>query len=1305
MSNRALFPTAFGLCMVCFVLGAYGADSGAADLREGFVRPPASARPHTWWHWMNGNVTKEGITADLEAMARAGVGGAQIFNAHCGIPEGPVDFNSPEWLALTKHAAAEARRLGVELCIHNCAGWSSSGGPWNTPENSMKIVVFTETLFDGPLHFEGQLPQPRTNLDFYRDIAVLVFPIPAPELVRMGDASPEVTVSAPREDPSRLIDGKTSTLVQLGMPGPKSPSFIQFRFPQPFTARLLSLTPTGAMQACNGVLEVSDDGLEFRTIRNISLGKGGSVRTFSFDPVSASVFRVRFTSADRKMRRLPFAEAELSTRLAIGNLAGKTFQDRGGDMSRGDDGPVFPDEIVSRGQIQDLTSSMGKDGSLTWQVPDGHWTVMRIGYTANGRKNHPAPAAGTGLECDKLSREAAQAHWDGMMGKVLAELGPLAGNADSGLNNVLIDSYEVGCQNWTAGFAEEFRKRRGYDLTRFLPVFSGRVVDSPDITERFLWDFRKTVADLFAENYSGAFAEMAHRAGLQYSVEPYGNGPFNDLQYGNCCDIPMSEFWTGGTSPGNAKLAASLAHVYGRKYVGAESFTASPEAGKWLKDPFSLKAQGDVVYCAGVNRIIYHRYAHQPWMDRFPGMTMGQWGTHFERTLTWWEQGRDWLTYQARCQFLLQEGLFVADVCFYCGEGTPVGLRTEKLPPGYDFDGCDTRALELMSVKDGRIVLPSGMSYRILSLPRDTMMTPRVLQKVKELVDAGATVIGGKPEKSPSLVDYPVCDAQVKRLAEDIWSHGARDCSATEAITGLGIPPDFSHADTVNPLSYIHRVMGDTDVYFVASRRQVSCEVACTFRMTGRAPELWHPDSGRMEAAPVFREENGCTTIPLRFDPAGSVFVVFRGPVQGDHAVEVATHTSRVVAPRPVYELRIEKAEYGVFEEEQPKDWVDVTALVRDAVAAGDRQIQASNSLAGDPVPNIRKQMKVVITVGNEEKSLIADEHQTVDIPEGATVKKAIYGLIDADRPAPENTIVDVTGKLASLVKDGTLVTHVDNSLAGRDPAYLVVKELRVEYMYKGIHKRARVKENQTLILPEENEQVTPPPVYELEAGPGGDLSLAAWQPGDFEVRMASGATRQVTVAAVPDPVAVAGPWDLSFPPNWGAPPRVSLETLISWTEYPDNGVKYFSGTATYSRTFAWSGPEAGADTQILLDLGDVRNFAEVELNGRDLGILWKPPFRIDVTKAIKAGDNALRVKITNLWPNRLIGDEQLPPDCKWSGKQLKEWPDWLLAGKPSPTGRLTFTTWHHWTKDDEPLPSGLLGPVQLRTVKCVTVR
>jgi hypothetical protein len=1221
-----------GLAWFSWLLTASAAP--ADSLETGFLNPPDSARPQTWWHWMNGNITKEGITADLEAMKQIGLGGATIVNVDCGIPRGPVAFMSPEWREDFKFAAQEANRLGLELCVENCAGWSSSGGPWNTVTNAMQRVTTSEARVTGPANFSAALPQPPTTLGFYRDIAVLAFPVPDDEGVRMKDAAPVATASGDEPPGGKLTDGDARTFICLPVPLPGQPQYAQLEFQKPFSARTVKITGGRGIPECRGQIQVSDDGTTFRDLRPFAFGRRGpAIRTISLgaQPVAARFWRVQFTSAAATATNIPLAEIELAPRLTIENIDAKAGFN-GAAVLSARDAEDAADGTVHRRKILDLTSRLTADGRLNWRVPAGEWVILRLGYTPTGVKNHPAPKEGEGLECDKFSQAALDAHWAGFMQKVLDDLGPLAGKT---LDSSLVDSYEVGGQNWTEKFRPEFQKRRGYDPLKFLPAFTGRVVDNPAVSERFLWDVRRTIADLFAENYFGHFAELCHQHGLMNAVEPY-TGPFESLQSGAPADVVMGEFWSGSQGHPSVKLAASVAHIYGKTIVGAESFTATPEHGRWQNDPASLKPLGDLMYCQGLNRYVFHRYAMQPWTNHWPGMTMGQWGFHFERTETWWNQGKPWIDYITHCQFLLQQGRAVADAAYFTGESAPVEMRVGNpaLPAGYDYDAINADVLlHGATVNNGRITLAGGASYAVLILPPDDAnMTPQMLECLRKLVRAGATVVGPRPQHSPSLADYPNCDQQARKIAGELWgkcdgSHVLENScgkgrivwnkALADVFAGQNLKPDFEYqgASEATHLAYAHRVAGEADIYFVSNQRRQFDSAECTFRVSGNVPELWHPETGVIEPAPVWSAQAGRTTVRLDFEPAGSVFVIFRHAADGaDHVVAVSGNAS-------------------------------------DKSSAGQK----------------------------------------------LEIQHAVYTATDGTNG------MDMTAKLSKLVRDGQLVVAAKNEIFGVDPAVNQVKELRVDYTLDGQPGQATVQEGETLTLPAAADGQSPQ--WEASVAAGGLPVVKAWGNGRVELRMDSGKVLHADAADVPAPQEITGAWDLNFPPNWGAPPSVTLEKLMSWTGHTNDGVRYFSGTATYEKPIEIPADRLSAGRELWLDLGVVKNFAEVSLNGQSLGVLWKPPFRVNVTAAAKPGVNQLAVKVTNLWPNRLIGDEQLPPDCEWDGKQLKAWPQWLLDGKPSPTGRLTFTTWHHWTKDSPLLESGLLGPVTLRTAEIIPAK
>ena len=824
------------------------------SLERAFSHPPHAAKPHVWYHMMNGNVTKAGITADFEALAKIGIGGVQMFDAGCEIPAGPVDFNSPAWFDMMEHAAKEARRLGLEMCVPNCSGWSSSGGPWIAPSNGMKVVTWREARTTGPSRFKARLDRDANDNGFYEDIAVLAFPTPAAERETFPDVKGSVV-------------GDTATLTSA----------------RSFVASGISLTldfPSSWSGDADFSVEASDDGMVFKGVESFSLplSRSGvpdrSLRFHPFPkPITARALRVKLVKSSPKAT---IREARPEATMAISNLRAKAFEIR--QELKLDRTTASADQLVRKESVRDLTRLMSADGTLTWDVPSGDWTIVRVGCKCNGKHNHPASRRGVGLEVDKLSASALNFHFDQYAAVLRRKLGALAGNAETGFNNVLVDSYEVGSQNWTQGFEKDFERQTGYSLLPYLPALAGRIVGSVDETERFLEDFRRVIADLFARNYADALAKKCHESGLKLSLEPYGNCPADNLQYGASVDIPMGEFWSRAgrgdfcAESGITAIPSSLAHVWGRKVAAAEAFTASPgDGGRWRTTPFSIKAQCDRAYAGGINRMIYHRFVHQPWVSPayLPGMTMGRWGMHFDRTQTWWDFADEWIRYQSRCQAMLQEGTFVADVLFYCGEHAPnEGNQyggdkpvNMSLGGGYSADVCSKDALIRLRVEDGRVVAPSGVRYAMLVLPGCTTMGRAVLAKVEELVAAGAKVCGAvRPTRSPGLVGYPHADREIAEKSESVWARGILSCPPAEGLRRLGLKPDFSaHKDA----SFIHRRNSSADWYFVSMPNRESISFEASFRETGRIPEIWNPETGDVADASEWRQENGRTVVRL----------------------------------------------------------------------------------------------------------------------------------------------------------------------------------------------------------------------------------------------------------------------------------------------------------------------------------------------------------------------------------------------------------------------------------------------------------
>lgn len=794
----------------------------ADELESRFEQPPESAKPGVLWMWMGGNVSSNGITRDLEALRDAGFGCATLFSladsctpwaraiSNCPTPE-VVAFTEP-WWRLVRHAAVEARRLGIDFGIHNCAGYESSGGPWITPELSMQEIVWSETKVSGGTNFSGVLPRAKPDLR-----SRMQFPLWNP------------------------TNGKLEK--------PEIPARQEF----------------------------------YRDVAVLALPASG---------------------------------------------------------------------VVGRADVVDLSSKLSADGKLDWSAPPGDWIIYRFGRTTMGTLLQPAQWEATGLECDKMSREAVAFHMDHILGEAKRHLGPLVGN---GFNYYHFDSYEAGTPGWTPKMREEFAARRGYDLTLFLPTLANRVIGDEAETKRFQADFQQTIRDLYRENYFPTIQRKVQEAGMKFMCEPYG-GPWSVAEVVPHVDRIVTEFWTtkGSYQPYELMPTVRAVRAAGRNLIEAEAYTGAPGDSAWTETPAWLKPIGDAAFCDGVNRMLLHRFTHQPFDERWkPGMVMGQWGTHFDRTQTWWEQGKAWVRYLTRCQALLQWGT----------------------------------------------------------------------------------------------------------IAE-------ADFSATSNAGGLH-------------LKSIHRRYGEDHLFFVANLATNAGSVLAAFGVAGKQPELWNPVTGERRDLPEFEARDGKTLVPLEFAAAESCFVVFRKPA---------------AAPR-------------------------------------------------SPAKNF--------------------------------------------------------------------------------PARRTISEL-------------------------------------------------------------------------------TGAWEVSFDPKWGGPERVAFERLDDWSKRSEPGIKFYSGTAVYTKTFDL--PTANAGTgRLFLDLGLVRELAEVRLNGKNLGVVWTAPWRVDISNAVKPTGNQLEIKVVNVWANRLIGDEQEPADCEWNigdqgnGGPLKSFPNWFNQRQPRPvSGRYTFTTWNYFSKTSPLVPSGLLGPVVL---------
>lgn len=798
--------------MVITILSA-SVGGFANPLREGFLAPPEAARPWVYWFIMDGNLSRVGITADLESMKSVGIGGVILMEVSVDIPRGPVEFMSDRWCALFKHAVLEAERLGLQITLNAGPGWTGSGGPWVSVEQSMQHLVASEVEVTGPSRFNE------------------VLPIPEPYPVYFGET----------HLPEEILQARKEFYVDVAV----------LAFPSTDAPRLEDIEE------------------------------------------KALYVREPYTS---KPGVKPYFPA----------LASYPAQASG--------------EAISTRRIIDLSDQLRSDGNLKWEVPEGDWTILRFGRRTTGANTRPAPQPGLGFESDKFDRAALDVHFDAFVGKLLRTIGPRPLDRTAGWTMLHIDSWEMGSQNWSHSFAEEFRRRRGYDPLSYLPCLTGRIVESVEISERFLWDMRLTAQELVIENHVSYLKELGRQHGFGLSVEPYDMNPTADLTLGGVADVPMCEFWSEGYGFDSAFTcfeSVSVAHTLGRPIVAAEAFTAGSDEA-WKLFPAAMKNQGDWALCTGINRIVFHRFAHQPWLDRKPGMTMGPYGVHWDRTQTWWSMVSAYHLYLARCQFLLRQGSPVADICYLAPEGSPHVFRP---PPsalqgkpgdrrGYNFDGCAPEVLlDHATVDNGKILFPGGAAYSVLVLPQFDTMTPALLHKIEGLIGSGAAVIGPPPLKSPSLSGYPECDQEILACVSAIWGTTSSPTTLVERnvgkgriewandlrSTGGGLYPDYEPTaqllaqagvlpdfEATGPIRFIHRRAAEADIYFVANWEGKSVEADCTFRVLNRRPTLWDPVTGQMEQPLQHQVREGRTVVPLRFEPHQSFFVVFPSTSQGE---------------------------------------------------------------------------------------------------------------------------------------------------------------------------------------------------------------------------------------------------------------------------------------------------------------------------------------------------------------------------------------------------------------------------------------
>lgn len=1114
---------------------AVAAPASVDPLRARFVTPPPSARPWVYWYFMDGNLSKEGIRADLEAMKKAGIGGGIYLEVGIGVPRGPVGFMSEEWQDIFKYAVSESQRLGLEIALGTGPGWAGSGGPWVKPELSMQHLVSSETAVAGPTSYDAVLPRPKPRVPFF------------------GEGS---MTEAGRRDWQEFYQDE-----------------VVMAFP----------TPTGGEK----LEDVERKALYYRA---------------------------------------PYTSGTVPPRVPAST----------------DSSPVSPNSRVSAGDIIDLRGKLGPDGRLKWDVPAGNWTIMRFGRTTTGQTTRPAPDPGLGFESDKFSQKAVEEHLKSYTDVLLKKLGPNYRKGNSGLTMLHFDSWEMSSQNWTQGFKREFVKRRGYDPTPFLPAMMGYVVETPERSERFLWDLRQTANELVLENHVQYLKDYAHKRGLQFSAEPYDMNPTADLDLGAIADVPMCEFWSRGygfRSEYSCFEAVSAAHTNGRNVIGAESFT-SDQGDAWLQHPASMKNQLDWALCTGINKFAIHRYQHQPKPGQLPGMSMGPYGVHWEASQTWWDMVPAFHRYMSRTSEMLRQGRPVADILYLTPEGAPQvftpppSALTAGFPDrkGYNFDGCSPKTLmQSAVVKNGQIVFPGGASYKLLVLPSWSTMTPELLQKIKQLVEAGATVMGAPPQKSPSLSGGAGADVRVKALAASLWGK-APYASARKVGKGRVVYNAFKGTPPLKDAQWI----------WAAGR---NAKTAAPVETLSFRKEV-NIGAGRTLSSAV---------ASFTADNVYELFINGKSVGKGDdfHIADEIDVTPWMKPGRN--EIRITASNIGA--EPNPAGLIGALHLTfsdgQQQVVKTDRSWSASKTVAGAK-ENIEELGGPDIGPWGS-----VDKPAAIYAPYGVTAK-LLNGMgvaPDFVADAPMRYIHRRLNRgdlyFVGNTTDGPISATASFRTSGYTPEWWnpVTGETRILSNYKVTKGRTSI-----------------------------SLRLESYESG-FVIFRKPASTPTAATTNFPQFQAVQtvkSPWNVSFDTRWGAPAQITFKNLDDWSKRAEPSIKYYSGKAVYRTSFDAPVGQLQKQSQYALSLGTVKNIATVKLNGRDLGVVWCAPWRVNVPQGVlKAKGNRLEVTVANLWTNRLIGDELLPP-----------------------SERKTETT-HRPLRADSPLQaSGLLGPVVLQRAR-----
>jgi hypothetical protein len=1101
-------------------------------------RPTLHAKPWVFWYWMQGGISKAGITADLEAMKESGIAGAYLMTikgpTNPPIYEPAVVQLTPEWWNMIKFAFSEAKRLDLKIGMHVSDGFALAGGPWITPELSMQKVVSSKVMVKG-----GEkaivLPQPLAKENYYKDIAVYAYPSPTESTMSTRTIIPKITTSNGVDGNGLINPNNTKNFSS------SDPCYIQYEFEKPFTCRTINIRTSGNnYQSLRLGVEVSDDGKTFRQAEKLEAPRHGWQDTDedfsnSIKPITAKFFRFVYNKAGSEpgAEDLDAAKWKPSLKILTIELSAEAqihqYQGKNGSIwrvSKRTTATEIPDiKCIPLAQMINLTAKLGPNGKLNWIAPKGNWTILRIGHTSTGQKNATG-GGGIGLESDKFNPVATKLQFDKWYGEALKQGGPEIANKV--LNSFHVDSWECGSQNWSANFKSEFLKRRGYDLTPYLPIMTGLPLQSASVSENFLYDVRKTIAEMVVDQFYKTLADLAKEKGVIFTAESVAPTMLSDgLLHYKMVDVPMGEFWLNSPThdkPNDMLDAISGAHIYRKNIIQAEAFTTVRM--DWNEHPGNMKTLMDRNYALGINKMVFHVYTHNPWLNRKPGMTLDGVGLYFQRDQTWWKQGKAWVNYAERVQKLLQEGHPVVDIAVFTGEELP-----------------------------RRAVLPD----RLVSVLPGIFGPEVVAAEKKRLANVGEPL-----RQIPSGVTH----------------------SANMADPEHWVNPLRGYAyDSFNPDVLASATVKNKTIVFASG---------ATYKM------LVIP--GKMALNPNYQY--------MSFQTVKKLLDL------------VKAGATIIVADKPLYQSGLKQQSKAEFDQIVNQIW-DVPKLIKQ-IGLG-RVIKAPYYGESFAKLGIEKDIEIL-----EVKSMI-DSRLPV-----------AKGMAFTHRSNGNKQIYFISNQLN---RDRNL--HFSFRITNKVPqVYDAVADKFIQ-INQWSNQNGRTYFN-----------------YKME--PNASIFVLFEQNGESSRSSQTG--NSIQFKTIDD---ISKSWQVKFDPKFGGPSNaVDFPTLTDWTVNIDSNIKYYSGTASYSKSFNYNGAGKG---NLWLNLNAFSNIAEVKLNGVELGVIWTPPYRVDITKALKPGENKLEISITNTWANRLMGDSKLPADK-----------------------RITQTT-APFRLDGKPLnAAGLFGPVTL---------